>query len=347
MSQLGEPYRVPLVNLREGDFGVAVGFPIAGLVIASVTVPALTVPLVGLGALIGVIAVYAAPPHLTAWTWLRDLSHYYGWQPRYTLTAPDETDGTAGGAAAYNPFTPDERTQSLTQIHRAWPGAAVLERSDGGLEAFLRVTPANMDFAMSGDWEAVQAAGERFTNAELTFPLTLYTTTQSFPAESLVTRLDAESSATSTAVLTALREEYHQRRPTELAATRQHHYYLGVAVAPSAVSTEPTAATPAARLRSLPVVGWLLGAVAGGHTTSEGRQRQAQYDELERRCATVEQELIGEVPGWDGSRLSTLELFVLAAEFWNGVEYTDPDRLLADTPVTGPATRREETEGGA
>lgn len=58
------------------------------------------------------------------------------------------------------------------------------------MEAFIEVAPANTDFAMSGDWQSVQAAGEAFVNSELRFPLTVHTTTRSFPVDRLVDQLE-------------------------------------------------------------------------------------------------------------------------------------------------------------
>ena len=43
------------------------------------------------------------------------------------------------------------------------------------MEAFIEISPGNMDFAMSGDWAQLQEAGEEFANKELDSKLKLVT----------------------------------------------------------------------------------------------------------------------------------------------------------------------------
>ena len=340
MNRLGEETRIPLFNVEEGNVGVLFGFPIAGLLLGSLISNVLVVPLVLIGVTLGVAITYAAPPHLTAWTWLRDVTRHYLLRPEMTLSQPADADhaSTEGGIVQYTPFTPSERTQDLTTVRRAWPGAGAIERTDGTMEAFLEVAPANMDFAMSGDWQAVQAAGEAFANSELRVPLTLHTTTRPFPAEQLVEQLedrlddpDVESNPTFETLL----EEYRHQRPTELADTRQHRYYLGVEVSPLEVynryGQEPT---PGEKLTEIPVLGILFTPfVTRRADFAATERRQAMFEKLDERVRTVRTEFVEDVAGWSATRLSTLDLFVLAAEFWNGEEYEGTERLLRTEPA--------------
>jgi len=349
MTRLGESHRVPLVNVREGDFAVLVGFPIAGLLAGSLLWDLLVVPLALAGVAIGVATVYAAPSHRTAWTWLGDVARYSFGRPRYTLSALADaaSDGTAGSAAAYSPFVPDERTQDLTNVARAWPGTGVIEREDGAMEAFIKVTPANMDFAMSGDWERIQTVGERFANDELSFPLTVYTTTRAFPADRLVSRLTDrrdDPDVASNDAFAALITEYCDRRPADLADSRQHRYYLGVTVAPSDLAGRHEGeSTPGERLTEIPIIGTLLAPLVAGRDVREGAtRRQAMYERVREQLRSVESEIVEPIEGWESRRLSTLELFVLTAEFWNGVEYDDIERLFATEPAVGSSTARRE-----
>ncbi|WP_255152211.1 hypothetical protein [Halorarius halobius] len=348
MDRLGEQRRIPLLNIEEGDVGVALGFPIAGLFAASLVADVLVVPFVLVGLTVGVALVYAAPPHRTAWTWLRDVTRFTILRPRMTLSRPADSDpaSTEGGAVQYTPFTPSERTQDLTSIERAWPGAGAVEREDGTMEAFLEVDPANMDFAMSGDWQAVQEAGEGFANAELQFPLTVHATTRSFPADQLVTQLEDrmdDPDVQSNPAFEELLEEYRQQRPAELADTRQHRYYLGVEVSPLEVYNRYTEEpTPGEKLLDIPVVGVLFTPfVTRRADLAAAERRQAMFEKLDDRVRRLRTEFIEDVPGWSGTRLSTLELFALSAEFWNGEEYDDPDRLMRTEAAVGEPTRRD------
>ena len=168
---------------------------------------------------LGVATVYAAPPHLTAWAWTRNLLRYYLLRPRVTHSHPPESEHapTEGGFVEHTPYTPTERTQDLTNVARAWPGVGAVERTDGTFEAFLEVHPDTMDFAMSGDWASVQQTAAEFANTELDFPLTMHATTRSFPVEDVVAQLDARlenPGADDADQFRALIEEYRDRRPT-------------------------------------------------------------------------------------------------------------------------------------
>lgn len=329
MNELGEERRIPVFNVKEGDIGVLLGFPIGGLFLASLSgLSVLLLPLALVGLTAGVAIVYAAPSHLTAWAWLQDVLRFYLTRPRITHSHPPDSDHapTEGGVVQYTPFTPDERTQDLTNVERAWPGVGAIQRTDGTMEAFLELQPANMDFAMSGDWQAVQEAAQEFANTELEFPLTFYATTRSFPVEQLVEQLDdrlGDPDVQANPAFRELLEEYREQRPAELAETQQLHYYLGVEVSRLDVYNRyEQEYTPGEKLAQFPLVGALAKPfVTRREDFEEAELRAAMFTKLDDRVRTVQTEFIENVLGWSATRLSTLELFLLNMDFWNGEEH--------------------------
>lgn len=73
-----------------------------------------------------------------------------------------------------------------------------------------------------------------------------------------------------------------------------------------------------------------------------GERRQEMADLLDDRVRTVQSEFVENVSDWSARRLSTLELFTLAAEFWTGEEYDDPERLLRTVPAVDSQRRGDE-----
>jgi hypothetical protein len=309
---------------------------VGGLLVGGLTdLDALVLPMTVIGLLLGVATVFAAPSHLPATAWLSDVYRYYLLRPHRTLAAPraspanvaEATERTEGGVAAYHPFAVDERTQDLTNVERAWPGAGAIERTDGALVGMLELDPANMDFAMSSDWAQVQSVGEAFANNDLDFPLTVHATTRRFPVDRLIdaieNRLD-DGDVTHAPVFRELLGEYRDTRPREMSGTQQHRYFLGVTVYPRDVyrryQTEPS---PAERLAELPGVGLLLTPFITRRTRlTEAELRAKLVDELDVRCRTVDTALVTKAAGWSARRVSTAELFVLCMEFWNGEAHT-------------------------
>jgi hypothetical protein len=355
MNQLGEENRIPVLNVAEGDIGVLFGFPIGGLLIASVLgADILLVPLALLGLTVGTAVVYAAPTQLTAWHWLRDIGRFYLRRPRVTHSYPPDSDhdATEGGLVQYTPFTPAERTQDLTNVERAWPGAGAIQRTDGTMEAFVEVEPANMDFAMSGDWQAVQEAGAEFANSELEFPLTFHATTRSFPVDRLVEQLDdrlSDSDVRENSAFQELLTEYRERRPADLDDTQQLRYYIGVEVDRLEVYNRyEQERTPGEKLSEIPVFGLLFRPfVARQHDLDDAEVQAAMFEKLDERIRTVRSEFIENVSGWSATRLSTLELFLLTTEFWNGEEH-DPavaSDLIREEPALQREPRDDDTGG--
>jgi hypothetical protein len=356
MNRLGEENRVPILNVPEGDIGVLFGFPIIGLFVASLLgTDVFLLPLVLLGVTLGTTVVYAAPAQLTAWQWLRDVSRFYLKRPRVTHSHEKDSDHdpTEGGLVQYTPFTPAERTQDLTNVQQAWPGAGAIQRTDGRMEAFIEIDPANMDFAMSGDWQAVQEAGAEFANSKLEFPLTFHATTRSFPVGQLIEQLDNRLSDADVQENPAFQElltEYRERRPADLADTQRLHYYIGVEVDRLEVYNRyQQERALRKKIAEIPVFGLLFRPfVARRHDLDDAEVKAAMFEKLDERIRTVRSEFVENVSGWSATRLSTLELFLLNTEFWNGEEYdTDTtSELIRQQPAVSRESRADASGGG-
>ncbi|QFU82336.1 hypothetical protein [Natronorubrum aibiense] len=355
MDELGEESRIPILNIEEGDVYVLLGFPIAGLLFGGLTgLDRAILPFVLLGVVLGGVLVYAAPNHLPASTWLADVYRYYCKRPRVTYSgATSESESTEsstdGGLVSYTPFKPDECTQDLTNIRRAWPGAGAIERSDGAMEAYLEIDPGNMDFAMSGDWAQIQQLGEEFANKELDFTLKFHATTRPFPVAKLIEQIDGRLTDTDVKhnpIFKALLEEYREQRPRDLEGTQQVRYFIGVEVDPFEVYDRyQDEQSPAEKLTSFPVVGFLFNPfVTRRNDMTDAEIRAAMFEKLENRCRGLQTEFIQNASGWSANRLTTVELFVLSMDFWNGEEheYDDGADAIRDQPTISRQRRDDQ-----
>jgi hypothetical protein len=80
--------------------------------------------------------------------------------------------------------------------------------------------------------------------------------------------------------------------------------------------------TPGEKLTEFPVIGFLFTPfVTRQADFDEAELRKAMIDEIDSRVRSVRSEFIEKVPGWSAARLSTLELFLLNMDFWNGEEH--------------------------
>ncbi|WEL28130.1 hypothetical protein [Haloferax volcanii] len=353
MDQFGEESRIPFLNVEEGDVGVLIAFPLVGLFIAGLLgIDSLSLPLIAGGLGLGAAIVYVAPDHLNAWTWAKDV-YRYAKRPRRTFSAAESEGNSArndGGLANYTPFTPDERTQDLTNVERAWPGAGAIQRSDGAMEAFIEINPGNMDFAMSDDWAGLQEAGAEFANKELDSKLKFHATTRSFPVEQLTENIEqrlSDEDVSRNPVFRELLEEYRERRPHAMRerGTQQIRFFIGVEASPLEVyDRSDDERTPAEKLTDIPVIGFLFNPfVTRREDLSEAEQRARMFEKLDSKIASIESGFIQQASGWSARRLSTVELFVLTMDFWNGHEhdYDNPKRVIRDQPIIG-SSRRED-----
>ncbi len=356
MNQFGESSRIPYLNIEEGDIGVLIAFPVIGLFLAGlVGIESLALPLIMGGFGFGIAIIYVTPAHVNSWAWLTDVYRYLK-RPRITYSAPphgvhasnSEVTPNEGGLANYTPFTPDERTEDLANTQRAWPGAGAIQRSDGAMEAFIEIDPDNMDFAMSDDWAHLQEAGEEFANKELDSKLKIHTTTRSFPVEQVVEQIEdrlTDEDVTSNPIFQELLEEYRETRPKEMRerGIQQVRYYIGVEVNPLDVYNRyHDEATPAEKLTQFPVIGFLFAPfVTRREDLTDAELRAQMFQKLDARMNTVRSELVQQVSGWSAHRLSTVELFVLNMDFWNGEEhdYDDASNVVREQPVLGRTAR--------
>ncbi|AWB28433.1 hypothetical protein [Halococcoides cellulosivorans] len=358
MNQFGEKSRIPYLNIEEGDVGLIIAFPVVGLFIAGLTgIESLALPFVAGGFGFGIAIVSVSPDHLNAWTWTKDVYRYLK-RPRITFNAPKDADSTTneterneGGLANYTPFKPDERTQDLTNIERAWPGADAIQRTDGSMEAFIEVDPGNMDFAMSDDWAQLQDAGEQFANKELNSKLKLHATTRSFPVEQITETIEDrlnDEDVTENPIFEELLEEYRENRPKEMRdrGIQQVRYYLGVEVTPLEVYDRyRDEGTPAEKLTQFPVIGFLFNPfVTRRKDLTDVEHRVQMFEKLDERVNDVRTEFIQQAAGWSARRLSTVELFVLNMDFWNGREHDHDkaERFVRQQPIIGHSHREDE-----
>jgi len=243
MDQFGEESRIPYLNIEEGDVGMLIAFPIIGLFIAGLTgIESLAPPVRRWRAWLCVAVIYVSPTHLNAWTWTKDVYRYLK-RPQVTFSAPadadtstNESERNEGGLANYTPFQPDERTQDLTNIKRAWPGAGAIQREDGAMEAFIEIDPANMDFAMSDDWAQLQTLAKSSPTKSWTRNSNSTPQPVHFRwSRSLrPSRIDSLTKMSQNPIFKELLEEYRETRPKEMRdrGIQQVRYYIGVEVSP-------------------------------------------------------------------------------------------------------------------
>ncbi|EMA61283.1 hypothetical protein C470_07144 [Halorubrum distributum JCM 13561] len=214
----------------------------------------------------------------------------------------------------------------------------------------MREVPVGLRLELATGLLAAEAArravGEAFADQELTFQLTLYTTTDPYPAATLVDQLDsrlADPDVAATESLRALIAAYRDQRPAELADTHRVRYFLGVEVAPIEVyERHPDERTPAERLSTLPIVGVLATPfVTRRDRLTEAELRGAQLEKLRERVRTVETEFVGKLSDCTTRRLTTAELLGLATQFWTG---SDVETLPVAAQAGVDHQRREETD---
>jgi len=361
MDQFGEESRIPLSQHRGGDVGVLIAFPIIGLFVAGLTgIESLALPFVAGGFGFGVAVIYVSPDHLNAWTWTKDV-YRYAKRPRVTFSAPQRSPTVPrtrlrrneGGLANYTPFKPDERTQDLTNVKRAWPGAGAIQRADGTMEAFIEIDPGNMDFAMSDDWAQLQEAGEEFANKELDSKLKLHATTRSFPVEQITETIEErlnDEDVKQNPIFRELLEEYRETRPKEMRdrGIQQVRYYIGVEVTPLEVYDRyRDEGTPAEKLTQFPVIGFLFNPfVTRREDLTDVERRVQMFEKLDSRVNDVRAEFIQQASGWSARRLSTVELFVpehgLLERTRARLRRSRP-RVVREQPIIGHSRREDET----
>jgi len=354
MDRIGEKTYLPYLNIEESDAAIIVGLPVVLFLAGAFLTEVFAIPAALVGVFVGVAIVKAAPRHLTAATWLRDLLEFYIGKPRVFLHTPADSDDDAsqGGLAEYRPFVPDERTQDLTGLERAWAGAGAVQRQDDAvMEAWLELHPANMDFAMSEDWAQLQESARQFANDELDFSITFHATTRPFPAKQMVDTLDRrrqDPDVQHNPVFGELIDEYREQRPADLRNVNQLHYYIGVEVSQTEVYERYEGdKTPLERMAEIPIMGTIVFErfVSRREDLSEATVRDRMFEKLDARTRRLETGLVNSFSGCGSTRLSTVEIFLLNMDFWNGQDHAsqfvtaDAEELLPSEAVSASKAR--------
>ena len=105
--------------------------------------------------------------------------------------------------------------------------------------------------------------------------------------------------------------------------------------------------TPSEKLTEFPILGVLFTPFATRREDFvEAERRAAMFEKFDARIRTIRTEFVATVSGWSSRRLSTVELFVLNIEYWNGEEYDDENAppVIREEPVLCRTTdvRRDE-----
>lgn len=361
VDRIGEQNTIPYFGVRSSDvwliagatFTAAVFAAVGGLGWGSLVVAFLTL-------ILGLYLFYVTPVHTPISSWLANMWRYMK-RPGVTYSAAADSGSgkrNEGGVANKTPFKPDERTEDLTGIRRAWVGDAAVLRRDGRLEGAIEIDAGNMDFAPAPEWRDLKELGQEFVNKHTHSELKLHISTQEFGLESLTGRLEQrleDPEIQSRPTLAALLKEYRERRPRQMAdeGLQQHRIFLMLTVNPREIEDSHTGeSTPAEKTARLPLIGRLLGRVPGtevgrSRTLSDLEQHNQMVEKLDKRLETIREELVRGEPKWSASRVSTIELFQLEAQFWNGHQVDDSaiDKTLRE-PAAATGREQAATDGG-
>lgn len=352
LDGIGDEKRLPVLGVPMIEVYFVAFAAFVGLFAATLLgVGTLQWPVVGLATLVGLLLAYASPSHVSTVRWFKAGGRYL-LRPRITFAAAEDApsrEKNDGGLANVTPFEPDERTQELTHVERAWPETGAVLRDGGTMEAFVELRPENMDFATSDDWAAKQRAAEEFANRTLTDDLKFHATTEAVDIRAVIDRLEGrlgDSDVENRPVLRALLEEYIERRPEQMRdrGTQNIRYFLGVTVDEDEITeSNREEREPLEKLARLPVLGLLFSPFVTRSSDLSERERYGRMIErLDDRVTEVRDGFVQDARGLHARRLSTVELFALNARFWNGRDRIDEDQVeavFADA-VSGDAERR-------
>lgn len=352
MDKIGVTDTVPYFGWEYADAYAPAGFGLAGLLTTVILFDGL---LIFAGAPIGIflggLALHASPSHVDTITWLKDISGYLSRPNRiYSASAYAGSEArNEGGFQNLTPFKPDTRTEDLTGIERAWPGAQAILRSDELVEGIIELYPPNMDFFDPDEWGAIQRACKQFANEELSTyeEGKLHMTTEPFEIESLQHQLEDrlhDAEVRERPVFREMIRELKTHRPEQLQedGTQRIRVFYVVSVSPWEAQTKYEGeATPEEKLSSVPIVGPIVRALSdedlsANNSQSDQERHQEMIEELHDRMHAFETQLISELDDYDSRRLSTIEQFALGTRFWNGNKeaYNDIEGLVRTQPVS-------------
>lgn len=290
----------------------------SSLRIYGISVTALTIPLALFAIGIGALFVYLTPRYTTSLDWLGLFIHFHRTE---------------------NDIAHDEAKQ-YTQVERVWPERNSIERTDGVIIGAVQVSPPTMALATNAEWAEKTNAFQDFVNTTIEFPIQIYSTTQSFPADDYIgqyeDRLD-DSDVRSNEKLTALIEHYVTWYESELAQrqmTIRDHYVI-VPVRPDEIRYERESLLQ--KLVAIPCLGLLVKAWTAPSIQEE---RQAMFETLDDRLRRVERGL-REIEGCDTRRVEAEELTRIVGEFWAGqdLDYGNLTKRIRTTPMINTITQ--------
>lgn len=363
VDRIGEKNTVPYFGVRAGDAWLIGGATLAAVAVAAIAGLSLGILVVGVVTLtIGLYLFYVTPPHTPISTWLANIWRYVK-RPAVTYSAAADaasSDRNSGGWWNKTPgFQPDERTEDLTGIRRAWVGDAAVLRRDGRLEGAIEVDAGNMDFAPPSAWRDLQETAQEYANKHVESEFKLHVTTREFALDELTGRLTerlADDDIESRPTLEALLKEYRERRPRQMReeGLQQHRIFLFLSVSPRETQESHTGeSTPVEKTARLPVIGRLIDGVSGGgfrrrRSMSDLEQHTEMVEMLDRRLETIRNDLVRGEPKWTAERVSTIELFQLEAKHWNGrrVDETAVDEALRKPAAATGRRDAAATDGG-
>jgi len=280
--------------------------------IGEVPVSALTIPLAALGIGAGGLFVYLTPNYTTSLDWLVQFVGFHRSEKQL----------------------PHERAKKFTQVERILPERDAVLRTDGALVGAVHVDPPTMALATDEEWQAKTEAFRDFVNTTVDFPVQLYSTTQSFPADEYLdayeSRLD-DSDVTENPELEALIENYiawYERELDRRQMTIRDHYVV-VPVTPPEVRFERDGL--AEKLATLPILGTVVRIAT---SPPKAEERAGMADELDERLERIERGLRG-IEDVDAVRIDVEELTGVIGEFWAGrdLDHGDLSHRIRTTPI--------------
>lgn len=287
------------------------------LTVGGYQVARLTLPLTVTGIALGGIVVYLTPSHLTTIQWF----------------------GMIAGFVNRPTRVPHEAAMAHTHVAALHSAHDVIERTDGAFVALIQVSPPSMALATDREWAAKANAFQEFLNTTVEFPIQLYSTTRSFPADEYLAHYEARRSdpdVRSNPRLATLIDEYIEWYRADIDQRRMtiRDHYIVVPVTPDEVRFERRSLTQ--RLTDIPVLGVFIEAVVAPRRDEE---RAAMFEAVDERARLLRQG-VREIEGCTAHRVTAADAAELLASFWRGeaVAYDDPAAVITRRPIADGST---------
>jgi hypothetical protein len=308
-----------------GELMLFVSVAFLTLVGAALLPAALTIPILGVGLMLGLILgiLHKVKP---SYLWLTEwLAARLSW----AVKNKEYTHGADNSEVRY-----------LTRVGQVFPHA--IERSDGALVGAMKVEPANMALEDDEAWaKAVQSLSE-FVNATIDFPVKFYLTSREVDQDDIVRdhqRRLGDADVRSRPVLKRLLEEYittntDQNGDIDSESTTIREYYIITAVRDIDVEQlHETGDSVFAYLADVPVLGRVCRRFQSDGLSDAERDRlkedklESRLGQIRRGGASLYRCSVSPVDAYDLTRVTT--------EYWTGrtEEYGDITDALGTFPV--------------